>query len=154
MDSFRLISTADQREVFVSATRNELRDRFTSPPPRAAVVSRARGRTTATTTTSSGYDKSRVQVARVDVDEAKTQLEPGYRVRTTDGVDLGKTSRFDPATGFIHAEKAAPWRRGLLVPLALMATVERPAREVALVVNEADILLLQRAAPIDVVLLP
>jgi hypothetical protein len=151
---YRLVTTADPREVFVAATRNELRDRYASPPPRTTVLSHAHGRTTATTTISSGYDNSSVQVASVDVDEAKTLVEPGFRVLTADGVDLGKTRKFDVATGFIHIEKAAPWRRGLLIPVTLVANIDRSGNEITLVVNEADILRYHRLAPVDVVMIP
>src|SRR5258707_2441259 len=66
---YRLVTNADEREVFVSVTKEELRNDYSKRPPRTTVVNHDAGKPIATTTEPSGYDGRLVFVREVNLDK-------------------------------------------------------------------------------------
>jgi hypothetical protein len=150
---YRLVTNVDKRELFVSVTKEDLRKEYSQPPARSTAVTTRGGRTIATTTEPSGYDGSAVEVAIVDVDDVKERIFCGYHIRTSDRRELGITKHYDPMIGFLQVRRGLLPGRDLLLPVTLVAEVDKDAGNVTLVVSEADIRRMQHPEPVDVVIL-
>lgn len=150
---YRLVTNVDKRELLVSATKEDLRKEYSQPPARSTAVTTEGGRTIATTTEPSGYDGSAVEVATVDVDNVRERIFSGYHVWTSDRHELGITKRYDPMTGFLQVRRGLLPGRDVLLPVTLVADVDKEAGNVTLVVSDADIRRMQHPEPVDVVIL-
>lgn len=150
---YRLVTNVDKRELLVSATKEDLRKEYSQPPARSTAVTTGGGRTIATTTEPSGYDGSAVEVATVDVDNVRERIFSGYHVWTSDRHELGITKRYDPMTGFLQVRRGLLPGRDVLLPVTLVADVDKEAGNVTLVVSDADIRRMQHPEPVDVVIL-
>lgn len=150
---YRLVTNFDKRELFVSATKEDLRKGYSQPPERSTTVTKKGGRTVATTTEPSGYDGSAVEVATVDVDDVKERIFRDYHVWTSDRRELGITKHYDPMTGFLQVRRGLLPGRDVLLPVTLVAEVDKEAGNVTLVVSDADIRRMQHVEPVDVVIL-
>lgn len=149
---YRLVRTADMREIFVSATEEELSIAYAEPPARSTSVANVNGRTIATTTEPSGYDGKPMRLHRVDVDEIKELLAVDQRVWTSDEAEVGTIKQLDVDAGYMIVEKGLFSRQhDLLVPLALVAVANRDVGEVVLAVRESDLKRMQRIDPVSAI---
>lgn len=137
---FRLITTIDPRELFVSVTNDELRRDYGTPPPRATRVEEELGVEVAITTQPSGYNGLPVEVRRVQIDELRRDIRVGDRVFSTDPTELGTVKQYDAESGRITIARDALFDEpALSVPLAIVDVVNRNAQEIHLVWSEADL---------------
>jgi len=151
---FRVVSSIDPREIFVSVTKLELHRDFSSDPTTTTSVKRVGSREIATSTQPSGYDGMPVVIDRIDVDEVKAQISIGDRVFTSDMGTVGTVKDYDPKTGWMTVERGLPHdREELLLPIALVETVDPDAREVFLVRSQEELRRTRRREPAQVVYL-
>ena len=137
---YRLVERVDQRGVFVSLTKEDLRERFEQPPPLRTEVVLRQGKTIAVTTEPNGYDGEPTVVSEVDIAEIKRQLAVGQRVSTSDAFDVGKIKELGAGNDYLVIDKGVFWReQDMLLPVHLVASVHRGAREATLAVRRADL---------------
>jgi hypothetical protein len=150
---YRLVKSVDEREVFLTVTKPELHSEFAEPPERKVEVSEREGRTIAVTTEPSGHDGKPVVVGEVDLDQVRKLLAIDQRVWTSDGVEVGRIKEFDATMGFALLEKGVLSRkRDVLMPVHLVADVDRDEGVVMLAVREADLKRMLRVEHVDVVI--
>src|SRR5262245_24479036 len=150
---YRLVKSVDEREIFVNMLRGGIEAEFAKPPARSTVVAEVEGKKTATTTELSGYDSKPAIVSEVDVDRLKQRLAVDQRVWTSDDSEVGRIKDFDASGRYMVVETGALSRRHqVLVPIALVADVEREAAEVTLAVSEADVERMKTPEPADFVI--
>jgi len=149
---YRLVSGADTREIFVSATEDQLSREYGEPPPRTTSVTRLNGKTIASTSEPSGYDGKPIRLHQVDVDRIRELLAVNQRVWTADDVEVGTGKRYDSAAGYMLIEKGIFSRqRDVLVPVVLVADVDRDVGKVMLAVRESDLKRMQPIEPVNVI---
>lgn len=149
---FRLVTSIDQRELYLSRTRDDLVRDHAGPPPRTIEVREMAGKTMARTTQPSGHDGSPLVVHEADLDQLKRSVASGDRVWTSDQVDVGRVKQYDPTSGFMIIEKGVLSRQDLMIPIALVEDVERRSGDVRLVASRADLLRMRRLEPVSLVL--
>ena len=150
---YRLVKSVDPREVFVSATGEELQLRYGQPPERQTHVEHRDGKTIAVTTEPSGYDDSAVVTSEVDLDHVRQLLAVDQRVWTSDNVEIGRIKEFDDTMGYAVIEKGILSRaHALVIPIHLVGEVDRDAGSVTLAVSESDLTRMRHLKPADVVI--
>src|SRR5579872_7366740 len=77
---YRLITNIDPREIFLSASRDELDRDYANPPARSTTVVDGPGGEVAVTTERSGLTGEPIVVERVRIDRVKQRIAVGYRV--------------------------------------------------------------------------
>jgi hypothetical protein len=151
---YRLVSTADMREISVSAKEDQLWREYSQPPARTISVTRLNGRTIATTREPSGYDGEPLQLHQVDVDFIRELIAVGQRVWTSDDVEVGTTRQYDSAAGYMFIQKGHFSRQhDVLVPVVLVADVARDVGEVMLAVRESDLKRMHQVEPVNVIVI-
>lgn len=105
------------------------------------------------TTEPSGYDGTPFVVKEVDLEEVKQLLAIGQRVWTADSAEVGRIKEFDSTAGYALIEKGILSRKhDLLIPVHLVAEVNRDSAEVTLVVREADLKRMQHVEAASIVI--
>jgi hypothetical protein len=149
---YRLVSTADMREIFVSATVDQLWREYSEPPARTTSVAHLNGKTIATTSERSGYDSKPIRLHQVDVDRIRELIAVNQRVWTSDDVEVGTSKQYDSAAGYMFIEKGHFSRHhDVLVPVVLVADVARDVGEVMLAVRESDLKRMRQVEPVNVI---
>lgn len=150
---YRLIKSVDDREVILTATKHDLRTGYKEPPERSSRIAHRHGKTIVVTMEPNGYDGTPIVVKEVDLDEVRQQLAVGQRVWTADAAEVGKIKEFDSAVGYALIERGILSRKhDLLVPVHLVAEVNRDSAEVTLVVREADLKRMQHVEAASIVI--
>jgi len=148
---FSMITNIDPRELYLSASKAELRRDYTNPPARTTDVEKVLGETIATTRQPSGYDGTPLIVEEAKLDKLRNRITVGDLVLTADMVDLGTISRYDRTTGWMMIGKSLQAKNDLLVPVTLVSHVDSEQREVYLAASRADLRGMQHLEPADVV---
>jgi hypothetical protein len=148
---FNLITSIDPRELYLSASKEELRRDYSNPPARTTDVERVLGETIATTRQPSGYDGTPLIVEEAKLDKLRSRITVGDLVLTSDMVDLGTITRYDRTTGWMMIGKSLQVKNDLLVPLTLVSHVDSEEREVYLAASRADLRGMQHLEPADIV---
>lgn len=150
---YSCVKSVDEREIFVTMGAAELRTGYADPPQRNTGIVHRDGKTVAVTTTTSGYDGAAVVVSEVDVDHIRQLVAVDQRVWTADDAELGKIKDFDATTGYVLIEKGILSRKhDLLIPLHVIADVNREAGEVTLALNQTDLKRMQHLEPVNVII--
>jgi hypothetical protein len=148
---FRLVTNIDERELYLSRTRDLLVRGYAAPPPRTIEVREVAGRTLALTSEPSGYDGSPLVVHELDVDQVRRCVATGDRVWTSDRVAVGRIEQYDPTTGFMVVAKGVFSRQDLMIPVAVVEDVERHSGDVRLVASRAELLRMLRLELVSLV---
>ncbi len=149
---YRFVNTADTRQIFVSATEDQLSREHNAPPARTTSVTHLNGKTIATTSEPSGYDGKPIRLHQVDVDRIRELIAVDQRVWTSDDVEVGTIRTYDSAASYMFIEKGHFSRqRDLLVPVVLVADVARDVGEVMLAVRESDLNRMLHVEPMNVI---
>ncbi len=150
---YRLVKSVDDREVIVTVSNLELHSEYGEPPARTVKVEKRDGRTFAVTTEPSGYDGEPVVVNEVELGKTRELLALGQQVWTSDDVEVGKIKEFDATMGYVLVEHGALARkRDLLIPVHLVADVDRDNAQAKLAVRDADLKRMRRLEHVDVVI--
>lgn len=144
---FTLITYIDPHEVFLGVTKEELQRAYTSPPPRQTSVEDTVN-PTATTTQPSGYGPGSVVVHTARVNEHREAISTGYRVFTSDMVDIGTVREYDRDAGLMVLGKGPFAAHEVVVPITVVASVDKDLEQVNLVISRAD---LQNLTPVSLV---
>jgi hypothetical protein len=145
---YRLVRSVDEREIFLTMLKGAVEAEFKSPPARNTRVGEKEGRTVATTTEPSGWDREPVVTSEVDLGHIKNRLAAGQQVWTSDDVGVGRIKDFDREGRYIVLETGhLSIKHDLLVPIALVADVDREAAEATLAVSNADLEGMKRQEP-------
>lgn len=145
---FRLITNIDARELFLSATRDEIRRDFANPPSRSTRIEAELGAEIAVTTEPSGYDGTPVEVRRASIDDLKKDIAVGDRVLSFDLTDLGTVKDYDPAAGWVSVTRDAMSDEPTLwVPVAIVDVVDPDQHTVHLISSEADLERMEHLLP-------
>jgi hypothetical protein len=151
---YRLVTSADEREIYVSVTKEDLRNDYAKRPPRSTTVAQVEGKTIATTTEPSGYDGRPAFVREVNIDKVRHKVALGQQVWTSDETDVGTVKQFDATTGYMLVEKGVFSKHDFLLPISIVESVERGAGEIELVASKDDLERMQHLEPVNVVILP
>jgi hypothetical protein len=150
---YRFVKSVDEREIFVTVAKARLEAEFNHPPARTTNVTKTEGRTVATTTEPSGYDGQPVMTSEVDVDQIRQLLAVEQKVWTTDDVAVGTIKNFDKGGRYFVVEAGRlSMKHSVLVPIALVADVDREAAEVTLAISKADLDGMEHREPADSVI--
>lgn len=150
---YRLVRSVDERELFVTHLKGALEAEFGTPPPRSTKVRTVDGRTMATTTEPGGYDGQPVITSEVDVDQVKQRLAVDQRVWTSDDAAFGSIASFDSGGRYVVVREGFLSReKHVLMPIALIADVDREAAEVVLAVSADDLARMKRPEAADFVI--
>lgn len=150
---YQLVKSVDDRELFVTSTKDELHNGCSDPPARKTQVEHVGSSTIAVTTEASGYDGTPVMVKEVDLARVSQLLAVDQRVWTADDVQVGRIKDFDATSGYLVIEKGILSRRhDLLIPVHMVGDVDRNGATVTLVVRDADLTRMQRLEPVSVVI--
>jgi hypothetical protein len=150
---YRIVKSVDEREIFVTALKAWLEADFDHPPARSTRVTTAEGRTVATTTEPSGYDGEPVMTSEVDLGHIRQLLAVDQQVWTSDDIAVGVIKNFDKqGRYFVVVEGRLSIKHSILVPVALVADVDRVAAEATLAVSKADLDGLKHHEPADSVI--
>ena len=137
---YRLVRSVDEREIFLTMLKGAVEAEFKSPPARNTSVAEKEGRTVAITTEPSGFDREPVVTSEIDLGQIKDRLAVGQQVWTSDDVAVGRIKDFDRQGRYIVLEAGhLSIKHNLLVPIALVADVDREAAEATLAVSNADL---------------
>ena len=146
-----LVRSADNLRVFLTVTRDELAG-YADPPARETEVVHREGRALAVTRQASGRDGAPVVTSDVDVDGVRSLVALGQHVWTADGQELGTIKEFDRRLSYALIESGILSRkRDLLVPIHLIADVNRDEGVVTLAVRTADLDRIRRLEPVNVI---
>jgi hypothetical protein len=148
---FKIVTTIDPKELYVSATKEALYREFSNPPARFTTVETVDGQEIATTRQASGLDGTAIIVDEVNVDKVRKGIGEGYVILTSDEVSLGTIKRYDTATGWILVGKTALTKYDLVVPVSVVSRIDRQFGAVHLAVSEADLKAMKHLEPVDVV---
>jgi hypothetical protein len=150
---YRFVKSVDEREIFVTALKAWLEADFNHPPARSTTVTMAKGRSVATTTEASGYNEEPVVTSEVDLDHIRQLLAVDQQVWTSDDVSVGVIKNFDKqGRYFVVEEGRLSIKHSVLVPVALVADVDRVAAETTLAVSKADLDGMEHREPADSVI--
>ena len=150
---YRFVKSVDAREIFVTELKDRLEADFNHPPARSTKVTRPEGRTVATTTEPSGYDDQPVMTSEVDLDRIRPLLAVGQQVWTSDDVSVGAIKSFDKEGRYFVVEQGRlSVKHSVLVPIALVADVDREAAEATLAVSMTDLNGMKHHEPADSVI--
>ena len=137
---YRLVRSVDEREIFLTMRKEAVEVEFKFPPARTITVAEKEGRTVATTTEPSGFDREPAVTSEVDLGHIKDRLALEQRVWTSDDVAVGRIKDFDKNGRYVVLEAGhLSTKHDLLVPIALIADVDREAAEVTLAVSSVDL---------------
>lgn len=148
---FKLVTTIDPKELYLSATKAALHREFSNPPARVTTVHTVDGQQIATTRQASGYDGTAIVVDEVNIDKVSKGIGEGYVVITSDDVSLGTIKRYDAVTGWVLVGKTALSRYDLVVPVSVVSRIDRQFGAVHLAVSAADLKAMKHLEPVDVV---
>lgn len=149
---YRLIKSVDGREVMVTLTKDELDAGCTNPPARNTEVVHRDGRAIAVTYEAGGRDEEPVVAVEVDLGQVRALLAVEQRVWTADGQEVGRIKEFDATMGYAVIEKGVlSHRRDLLIPVHLVADVDRDEGVVTLAVRNADLERMRQFEAVNVV---
>src|SRR5260370_34712625 len=101
---YRLVRSVDAREIFLTMLKGAVEAEFKSPPARTTTVAEKEGRTVATTTEPSGFDREPVVTSEADLGQIKNRLAVGQQVWTSDDVAVGSIKDFDSDGRYIVLE--------------------------------------------------
>ena len=133
--------------------RDELKSGYADPPARFTMIGSVGGKEAAITIEASGYGGSPVVVERSKIHKLKKRVAVGARVFTSDMVDLGTVSRYDPATGWMMIDNGGPFGGpNLLLPVTIVEDVDTDSQYVYLVFSQADLERRQHLEPANVIL--
>jgi hypothetical protein len=141
-----LITHIDQHELFLGATREELKRDYAAPPARTTSVVGEGQAQTAVTTQPSGYSGDAVVVEQARVAELRSEIRTHFRVFTSDGVEVGMVREYDPTTGLMMLNKGPFSRHDIVIPLTAVDFVDTLLGDITLVVSKAD---MARMTPVD-----
>ncbi len=145
---YRLVRSVDDREIFLTMLKGAVGAEFKTPPARNTRVAEKEGRTVATTTEPSGFNREPVVTSEVDLGHIRNRLAVGQQVWTSDDAALGKIKDFDREGRYIVLEaRHLSIKHDLLVPISLIADVDREAAEATLAVSKADLEGMKRHEP-------
>jgi hypothetical protein len=137
---YRLVKSVDEREIFLTMLKGAVEAEFSNPPARNTAVAEKDGRSFATTTEPSGFDQQPVVTSEVDLGRIKNRLAVGQQVWTSDDVAVGRIKDFDREGRYIVLETGhLSIKHDLLVPISLVADVDREAAEATLAVSNRDL---------------
>ncbi len=137
---YRLVRSVGDREIFLTMLKGDVEAEFKNPPARNTTVAEKEGRTVATTTEPSGFDREPVVTSEVDLGQIKNRLSVGQQVWTSDDVAVGRIKDFDGEGRYLVLETGHPsTKHDLLVPISLVGDVDREAAEATLAVSSADL---------------
>jgi len=143
-----LVRSVDDREIFLTILKGAVEAELKSPPARNTSVAEKEGRTVATTTEPSGFNREPVVTSEVDLGQIKDRLAVGQQVWTSDDVAVGRIKDFDREGRYIVLEaRHLSIKHDLLVPISLVADVDREAAEATLAVSNADLEGMKRHEP-------
>jgi nucleotide-binding universal stress UspA family protein len=140
-----LISHIDRREAFLSRRREELQRAFRNPPPRSTVVAVSRDPDTgedtsrAITSEPNGYDGTPVVVVEANIGEMSHHIAAGFRVHSSEIEDIGTVKEYYRDDKRMLVEHRLPPREDSIIPLELVASVDRDQRDIVLAVSAADL---------------
>jgi len=150
---YRLVRSVDDREIFLTMLKGAVEADFKSPPARKTRVAEKEGRTVATTTEPSGFDREPVVTSEVDLGQIKNRLAVGQQLWTSDDVAVGRIKDFDGEGRYIVLEVGhLSIKHDLVVPISLVADVDREAAEATLAVSMADLDGMKHHEPADSVI--
>lgn len=150
---YGVVKSVDDRELFVTHLKGALEARYSAPPPRTTRVRVVEGRTMATTTEPSGFDDQPVVTSEVDVEQVRQRLAVEQRVWTSDDVAFGSIATFDSGGHYVVVKQGLFSRqKQVLIPVALIADVDREAAEVVLAVSAHDLDRMKRPEAADFVI--
>jgi hypothetical protein len=150
---FSAVTHIDPREVFVSKTKEELRRKYSNPPPRSTLLEEkidfdtGEDDSRAITTEPSGYDGTPVVVDEAHIGKLAHHIAPGFRVYTSELECVGRVKQYDRETKQMLVERGMFSRRDLLIPVYLIAMVDREDRDIYLAVSSTDLERMQHGAP-------
>jgi hypothetical protein len=145
---YRLVRSVDAREIFLTMLKGAVEAEFNSPPARKITVAEKEGRRVATTTEPSGFDREPLVTSEVDLGHIKNRLAVEQQVWTSDDVAVGRIKDFDRDGRYIVLEVGhVSSKHHLLVPISLVADVDREAAEATLAVSHADLESMKRHEP-------
>jgi len=143
-----LITHIDPHELFLSATEEDLKRDYATPPARTtSVVGEGPGQTSVTRQPS-GYSGDAVVVRQARMDELRTGIRTHFRVFTFDGLNLGKVREYDPTTGLMMLNKGPFSKHDIVVPISVVETVDTFLGDITLVASKAD---MERITPVNLV---
>jgi hypothetical protein len=134
-----LITHIDPHELFLGATKDELKASYSTPPTRTTSVQGAGSEQTAVTTQRSGYGNESVVVLQAHVNELRDKVGTGFRVYTSDGTSLGAVRDYDAATGLMVLNKGPFSKHDIIVPITVVDVVDAALGEIRLVASKADV---------------
>ena len=147
----RLIRNAGNLKVFLTVTSDELAG-YADPPARDTEVVQCEGRTVAITRQANGREGAPVVTSEVDLDDVRSLVALGQHVWTADGQELGTIREFDRNLSYALIESGILSRkRDLLVPVHLIADVNREEGTVTLAVRMADLDRMRRLESVNVI---
>ena len=147
----RLVRGADNQKVVLTVARDELGG-YADPPARETEVAHREGRAVAITRQANGRDGAPVVTSDVDVNDVRSHVAIGQHVWTADGQELGTIKEFDGSLSYAVLESGALSRkRDLLVPVHLIADVNRDEGTVKLAVRMADLDRMRRLESVNVI---
>jgi hypothetical protein len=136
----------------VTLTKDELHAGCTNPPERNTEVVRRDGRAIAVTHEAGGRDEEWVVAGEVDLDRVRGLLAVEQLVWTADGQEVGRIREFDATMGYALIEKGVLSRkRDVLIPVHLVADVDRDEGVVTLAVRNADLERMRHSEPLNII---
>jgi hypothetical protein len=130
---FRLITSIDPRDIFLSETKDVLAAQYTQPPkistiteerlvtePDGALVPKKRDVQLVT----SGYDSLPVTINSVDAKKIGKRLAVGMAVYDADTIRVGDITQYDTTRNLMTVEKGIFKPRVLIVPFSAVERVE------------------------------
>ncbi|HYL07905.1 MAG TPA: DUF2171 domain-containing protein [Candidatus Udaeobacter sp.] len=149
---YRLIESVDGGQVRVTLTKNELRAECTNPPARSTEIVRREGRAIAVTSEAGGRADDRVVAGEVDLEHIRSLLAVEQRVLSADGQEVGRIREFDATMGYAVIENGVLSRkRDVLMPVHLVADVDRGEGVVTLAVRLADLERMRHVEAVNIV---
>src|SRR5690242_318371 len=113
----------------------------------------AKGRSVAPTTEASGCNEEPVVPSEADLDHIRPLLAVDQQVWTPADVSVGAVKDFDKqGRYFVVEEGRLSIKHSVLVPVALVADVDRVAAETTLAVSKADLDGMEHREPADSVI--
>jgi hypothetical protein len=130
---FRLITTIDPQEIFLSASKDVLEAKYTQPPvisirseerlvtgPGGGLIAQQRD----VQVVESGYDRIATTIHSVDATKIGERLAVGMAVYDADTVRLGDITQYDITRNLMTVEKGIIKPRTLIVPFSAVERVE------------------------------
>lgn len=148
----RVIKSVDDRQMTVTLTKDEVYASCVNPPARSIEVVHRDGKAIAVTYEAGCRDWEPVVAVEVDLGRVRALLAVEQRVWTADGQEVGRIKEFDATMGYAVIEKGVlSHKRDLLIPVHLVADVDRDEGVVTLAVRNADLERMRQFEAVNVV---